>query len=520
MKTKKRYLQIIRHTIQLISFIMVPGLFIILFTSIGSIAGALLAGTFTFSEYGNSLFLLLAVLIATAIFGRYFCGFICAFGSMQDVLRFGGKQLYKKKIVSEKADRWLKLLKYVVLAFIIIGVWILNVTGSLIWSPWTVFGLFTDFGNLPALSYVLSVGGLIFLGIMVGSFFIDRFFCRYLCPMGAVFSVISKFRVIRIKKPSSNCGNCRLCSAKCSMSIPLQGKDKVTSGECINCMECVSACAKGNVRSEVAPTVTGVVVSAAVAGVYFVGNLPATEEKMVVAKSITGVPSSDVSASSEEYTGTGKGYRGNISVTVKMSDGVIEDITIDSYKDDRQFFEKAESRIISAILESQSTDVSTVSGATFSSRGIIEAVEDALSGIEINDIKDNEKVIEAPENEKDEDEKTTSANKQNNGSFADGTYEGSGTGFRGATKVSVTVKDGKIDDITIKSYQDDSKYFNRASETMIDRIIDAQSTDVSTVSGATFSSNSIIEAVSDALNIEFTNPNQSNQSGRGHGKRR
>ena len=100
-------------------------------------------------------------------------------------------------------------------------------------------------------------------------------------------------------------------------------------------------------------------------------------------------------------------------------------------------------------------------------------------------------------------------------SVADGVYTGKGTGFRGETEVSVTVENGKITDITVLSYRDDERYFSRASDSVIEAILHNQSLRVSTVSGATFSSNGILEAVADALDLTFTNPNAA--SG-GHGR--
>lgn len=102
-------------------------------------------------------------------------------------------------------------------------------------------------------------------------------------------------------------------------------------------------------------------------------------------------------------------------------------------------------------------------------------------------------------------------------SIADGTYEGEGTGFRGTTKVSVTVENGEITDITVVSCEDDESFFVRAEEGIISEIINAQSLDVSCVSGATFSSNGILEAIANALNIDFDNPNQYNTRKGGHG---
>ena len=103
-----------------------------------------------------------------------------------------------------------------------------------------------------------------------------------------------------------------------------------------------------------------------------------------------------------------------------------------------------------------------------------------------------------------------------NGMYKGGTYTGSGSGFRGTTSVSVTVQNGSITDITVTSYQDDYQFFSIAESGVICEILSSQSIDVSTVSGATFSSNSIIEAVANALGQEFSNPNSS--MGGGHGR--
>ena len=88
--------------------------------------------------------------------------------------------------------------------------------------------------------------------------------------------------------------------------------------------------------------------------------------------------------------------------------------------------------------------------------------------------------------------------------LADGDYSGTGTGYRGTTAVTVTVKDGYITAITIESYRDDNEYFSRAKNKVISYIITAQSPDVDAVSGATYSSQGIMEAVADALGIDFT----------------
>ena len=548
-KKKLHAVNIIRAVIQLISFILLPGLFISIFASIGAIYTAIIHGTFSITEYSWRIILVAAVFIVTFIWGRFFCGFVCSFGAMQDLLGLGGKRLPKKITVPEKADRYLRYLKFAVLLFMVFGVWTFSVTGTTLWSPWTIFGMYATFSGFPGGAYLLSVGGVLLLVIIIGSVFIERFFCKYLCPLGALFAVASKFRIFRIKKPSAGCGSCTLCASKCRMSVPMNKYDSIASGECINCLSCTTVCHRDNVKADTVPAFSGTAAAVALMGVYYVGCIPASTQETATEQN----SSSEVSVSQSSgtfrdgtYTGTGEGFRGGISVTVTVSGGSITDITVNSKNDDNDFFSRAQSKIIPAIISSQSVNVDTVSGATFSSRGLIEAVKNALGDQLL--IDESSEASQPPAGDNGISENTDRRGKKNRqtssqqssressleesqessgessfegsqessgessapaetGALADGVYSGTGTGYRGSTSVTVTVSGGRITDITVNSYQDDDRFFSSASRGVISSIISSQSTDVDTVSGATFSSNGIIEAVSNALGIDFQNPN-------------
>ena len=535
MKKKFSLIQIVRAVIQLIAFVTVPALFITIFSSVGSIIMSIIGGSFVFTEHIGSIILVLGVFLVTMVLGRYFCGFVCSFGAMQDLLNVIGKLIPFKLKIPEKADKYLKLLKYAVLAFVVIGVWGFSVTGDLIWSPWTVFGMYSSISAWSSLEYFLTLGGAFLLIIIIGSLFIERFFCKYLCPLGALFALVSRTRLHPIKRRSEKCGNCKLCTAKCSMSIPLYKYDEVSSGECINCLKCIEVCQNDNITIDTLPAISGTLAVTAIAGLYYAGVLTNAQPVAQTSHKDTNT----VSEAEETgiytdgvYTGTGKGFRGNIKVTVTVEKGVISDITVDSYKDDEEFFSRAENGIISAVIRSQSTDVDAVSGATFSSKGLIEAIKNAL-GEEISeeattDETTTEKASKSKKQKTTEAESTapteagtatetelTTEEKAENGKYEDGVYTGTGTGFRGETSVTVTVENGEITDITINSYKDDQQFFSRAESGVISAILQSQNTDVDAVSGATFSSNGIKEAVANALGIEFTNPNSSMEKGHG-----
>ncbi len=547
-KRKISPVQVIRAVIQLIAFILIPGFFITVFSAIGSIFTSIIGGTFEFSEQMANIFMLLAVFLITFIWGRFFCGFICSFGAMQDLLWFFGKRIPFRPVISQKGDRVLKLLKYGVLLFIVFGVWVFAIPGDTVWSPWTVFGMYTSpVKGFSSELMFLSIGGALLLVIIIGSLFVERFFCKYLCPLGALFALASRFRIFKLKRDSSQCsGRCRVCTRKCSMSIPLYKYDSVNSGECINCMKCSSVCALGNIKADTIPAVTGTVAAIALTGVAFAGTLQPAKTTSVSVQAPISVSFSATSGRFKDgsYTGSAAGFRGTTSVTVKVENGIISDITVDSTGDDKEFFNKAQSGVISSILAAQSTNVDTVSGATYSSKVIINAVENALGDQLIQGSTKAEETTQAEQSNGSSetrsaaqtepgDEQETQAqensdnnafegdtesqqSKSSNGSFADGTYTGSGSGFRGTTSVSVTVQNGAITDITVTSYQDDYPFFSRAESGVISEILSSQSIDVSTVSGATFSSNSIIEAVANALDQEFSNSNSS--MGGGHGR--
>ena len=527
-KSKIPPIAIARAAVQLVAFILVPGLFISVFSALGAIWKSILSSTFRFDEQAANILLLAVVFIVTAVWGRFFCGFICSFGALQDLLWLGGRNLPFRPVFSQKVDRVLKYLKYAVLLFIVIGVWTFGITGDTVWSPWTIFGMYASpWKGVPSQAMFLSVGGLLLLLTIIGSLLIERFFCKYLCPLGALFTLASHFRVFKLKRDSASCsGSCRVCSRKCSMSIPLYQYDKVRSGECIDCMKCTTACARGNINAEPVAAVSGTLAAAAIAGVSFVGTLPIISTSSAVSADPNESATAAIETATQagkfkngSYVGYGTGFRGSIEVTVLVSDGAISEIAVNHSSDDSEFFAQAEQKVIPAIIAAQDTNVATVSGATFSSQGIIDAVADALgtqlTAAAVTETKQPSTAAAAEPTTEVTEETTQSS--QSNGTFTDGVYSGSGTGFCGTTDVSVTVEGGKIADITINSYQDDEQFFSRAQSGVISEILAAQDTNVATVSGATFSSNSIIEAVSNALGKEFTNLNSTMSRGHDHG---
>ena len=275
LKLKKS--QVIRHLIQLAAFLLTPGLFISAFGAVKDVYTAILGGTFSLGALSYQLLLLAAVVPVTVLLGRFFCGYFCSFGALGDAVWFVAGKIHKKRLdIGKRADRILKLLKYAVLAFLVVLIWTLGlVRFDSVDSPWTIFGMFASFSGWPSASFLLTSGAALLLLIIAGSALIERFFCRYLCPLGAIFSILSLPRLFRVSKPRAACGPCTLCMKKCAMGIALNEADTVASGECINCFKCVDACPRCNVRANPAPAVATALATAAIAGLAYAGSLTA-----------------------------------------------------------------------------------------------------------------------------------------------------------------------------------------------------------------------------------------------------
>ena len=493
---KNKKINWVKVVIQILSLALIPGLFEGEFAAVGNIVSCIYKGNISWESVKYSVWMLLATVPATVLVGRFFCGFFCSFGAVQDLLWLGShrlRALFPGKRNLKKADRIFRFAKYAVLFYFIIFIWS-GVTAVKTAGPWQVFGQYVSFGHWPGLKLLLSVGGVLLLLIFIGSLFVQRFFCRYFCPMGAIYSLISQTSFLKIDKPRKECGKCHLCTSKCTMGMDLTKKDRIAGGECISCQKCVSWCPKGNVhfRSRYGVLI-GVGVTCAtimVSQLLIAGNL--AKEK--TADSVKKTAENDAGGNFQNgiYTGTGEGYRGKVTVTVKVADGKITELVLDDYADDKSYMERAKNRIFQEMISRQNTDVDAVSGATYSSNGLIEAVNKALG----NDEGEGKK----PEQEESEDKQSfIEAGRFQN--LTDGIYTGSADAFRGDVEVQVTVEKQKVTDISILSYCDTEEYFFRAAPAVIEQMKAEQSLNVDAVSGATYSSNGVIHAVANALEI-------------------
>ena len=203
------------------------------------------------------------------------------------------------------------------------------------------------------------------------------------------------------------------------------------------------------------------------------------------------------------YQGSGTGFGGTITVQVTVSGGKIASIDILSASGETGSYFASAKGVISRMISGQTPNVDAVSGATYSSNGIIQAVQNALAkagNTTAKPVKTNKK------NNKKNNNKTNTTTKpveipkpSENTTYKDGTYTAEAEGFDGPVKVTVTIKNGKITNIS-NTNTDTKEYFNKAWTRIQPSILKKQAVyGVDAVSGATFSSNGILEAVQKAL---------------------
>lgn len=425
-KYQVKTLRFVRAISQIIFFLILPSLYINIFNGIKAVCLGIFNRNLNFAALFPQLISVIAIIPITIFLGRFFCGWMCAFGAMGDFISLLSKKIFKRKFrIGESTDKILKFTKYIWLIALIAGIWLFDIKIFSNSNPWDAFGMLLTPGKMPNfyyLAYSLTPALIILLLIILASFFVDRFFCRYLCPLGAILALLSKFRIIGILKPTEKCGKCHACTNSCPMGIPLYQKNSIKSAECIQCFECVTSCHRQNCVSsisggDVRPVIAGTVTVAAMTGIYYAGSF--------------------------------------------ISDKISNSAWISSES----------TKTSSQILYDDNSNTSSV----------YEGVQSSSSGSsQVSNLQNSSQTATAL--------------------YKDGTYEGSGTGFRGGTTtVSVTIKNGKISDVELVSTDDDMPFFNRAYSTVTQSIISHQATNVDAVSGATYSSNGIIQAVADAL---------------------
>ena len=213
------------------------------FGGLESLLTFLMTGKLLDKIYFGTLALFIVSIILAIILRRSFCGWICPLGGLQEFFGLAGKKILRKNFSMPAAiDKYLRFLKYIVLLLIIVMSWRTASLWFAPYDPWAAYGHLSE--GIPSVWKEFTVGFIILILSLIGSFFYDRFFCKYLCPMGACLGLISLISPFRIKREESVCINCNQCTKICPVHINVSKIRTVTTPECINCQQCTEVCPK------------------------------------------------------------------------------------------------------------------------------------------------------------------------------------------------------------------------------------------------------------------------------------
>lgn len=234
-------------------------------------------GSFISKIFAGTLTLFVITIIISILFRRSFCGLICPFGAIQEFFAKLGQKVFKRKIVMPAIiDKPLRYLKYVVLAVTIFYAWKTAGLWMAPYDPWSAYAHLPE--GLESVWKSSAVGLIILVITVLGSLIYDRFFCKYLCPMGALYGMVGKISPFKIVRNENVCINCGICNKGCPMNIDVQHSLKVTTAECMNCQTCVLSCpTAGALNSQLGNRIIKPFTVIALVMVVFFGSISAAQ---------------------------------------------------------------------------------------------------------------------------------------------------------------------------------------------------------------------------------------------------
>lgn len=194
------------------------------------------AGTFVQKIHESSFVLMSIAFFLALLFGPVICGWVCPFGTVQELVSRLGKKMFKKRFnhfIPAAVDTKLRYIRYIVLFMVIYKT---ATTAKLMFQDidpyYALFNFWADDVSVKALAILII--------ILAASLFVERPWCKYACPYGALLGLFNGIRLFKIRRTPATCIDCKACDRSCPMNIPVSGKTAVLNHQCISCMACTS----------------------------------------------------------------------------------------------------------------------------------------------------------------------------------------------------------------------------------------------------------------------------------------
>jgi polyferredoxin len=205
------------------------------------------------------MFLLISFLAMSFLLRKAFCSWLCPVGTISEYLWRAGQKLFRRNF---QLPRWLDVglrgLKYLLLGFFVWAVSSMAVDelAAFMNSP---YGVIADVKMLNFFRHIGETGAVVLGVLAVASLFIQNFWCRYLCPYGALLGITSLVSPVRIRRNVETCIDCAKCALACPSALPVDKLVTIKSAECTGCLECVAVCPAKDTLSLSLPKIPGLV---------------------------------------------------------------------------------------------------------------------------------------------------------------------------------------------------------------------------------------------------------------------
>ncbi len=222
-----------------------------------------------------AMFLFMTFVTMSLLLRKAFCGWLCPVGTISEYLwKFGRHTFRRVFLLPRWLDIGLRSLKYILLGLFLyaVGSMSAHAIAAFLESP---YGLVADVKMLNFFRFLSPTGAVIVGLLAIGSIFVQNFWCRYLCPYGALMGLAALASPLRIRRAPDACIDCAKCAKACPSRLPVDRLIQIRSAECLGCLECVAVCpARGaldmtvvGTRRRVQPWATAVIVGALFLGI-------------------------------------------------------------------------------------------------------------------------------------------------------------------------------------------------------------------------------------------------------------